>query len=95
MSNELKDIDIENHTYHLFDDIVNTKIFDSKKNNPDMHKMGPRGPKHYMLSDQFYSKNARKLRFHILLHFNARKHMILSFYLNWTEFTRNCEFVSI
>ena len=31
MSNELKDIDIENHTYHLFDDIINTKIFNSKK----------------------------------------------------------------
>ena len=24
--------------------------------------------------------------------FFARKHMTLSFYLKWTEFTRNCEF---
>ena len=27
--------------------------------------------------------------FTVFLHFNARKHMILSFYLKWTEFTRN------
>ena len=41
-----------------------------------MHKMGPQGPKHYIFADQFYSKNARKLRFHVFLHFNARKHDI-------------------
>ena len=46
-----------------------------------MHKMGPRGPKHYIFGDHFYSKNAKKLRFHVFLHSNARKHMILSFYL--------------
>ena len=37
----------------------------------------------------------RKLRFYVNLHFNARKHMILSFYLTWTEFKRNYEFVPI
>ena len=45
--------------------------------NPHMHKMGPRGPKHYIFGDQFYSKNARMLRFHEFLHFYARKHMII------------------
>ena len=34
-----------------------------------MHKMGPRGAKHYIFGDQFYSKNARKRRFHIFLNF--------------------------
>ena len=63
--------------------------------NPHMHKMGPQGPKHYVFGDHFCSKNARKLRFYVYLHFNARKHMILSFYLMWTEFTRNCEFAPI
>ena len=36
-----------------------------------------RGPKHYIFGDQFYVKNARKLRFHVLLHFLARKHDII------------------
>ena len=58
--------------------------------NPHLHKMGPQGPKHYIFGDHFYSKNARKLKFHVFLHFNSRKHMISSFYLKWTEF--NCEF---
>ena len=62
--------------------------------NPHMHKLGPWGPTHYIFGDQFYSKNARKLRFHVFLHFYARKHMISSFYPKWTEFTRNCEFHS-
>ena len=62
--------------------------------NPLMHKLGPRGPTHYIFGDCFYSKNARKLRFHVLLHFYARKHMIWSFYTKWTKFTRNCEFHS-
>ena len=61
---------------------------------PHMHKMGLRGHKHCIFGNQFYSKNARKLRFYVLLHFHARKHMISSFYLKWTEFTRNCEFGS-
>ena len=47
--------------------------------NPHMHKLGPRGPTNYIFRDQFYSKNARKLRFHVFLHFYARKHMISSF----------------
>ena len=37
--------------------------------------MGPRGPKHYFFGDQFYSKNARKLRSHVFVHFYAGKHM--------------------
>ena len=35
--------------------------------------MDPRGPKHYIFGDHFYSKNARKLRFHVFLHFDAGK----------------------
>ena len=31
MSNKLKDIDIENHTYYFFNDIVNIKYFDPNK----------------------------------------------------------------
>ena len=53
--------------------------------------LGPQESKHYIFGDHFYSKNARKLKFHEFLLFYARKHMISSFYLKWTEFTRNCE----
>ena len=60
-----------------------------------MHKMGPRGSKHYNFGKHCYSKNARKLRFHVFLHFYVGKYMISSFYLKWIEFTRNCEFVLI
>ena len=42
--------------------------------NPHMHKIGLRGPKHYIFGDQFCSKNVRKLRFPVFLHFNARRH---------------------
>ena len=63
--------------------------------NPHMHKVGPGGPKHYIFGDKFYSKNARKLRFHVFLHFNARKHMISPFCLKCTKFARNCEFAPI
>ena len=28
MSNKIKNIDIKNHTYYFFDDIINIKIFD-------------------------------------------------------------------
>ena len=31
MSNKLKDIDIENHTYYFFNDIINIKNFDPNK----------------------------------------------------------------
>ena len=31
MSNILKDIDIKNHTYYFFDDIINIKHFDQYK----------------------------------------------------------------
>ena len=53
-----------------------------------MHKMGPRGPKHFIFGDHIYSKNVRKVRFHVFLHFNARKHNISLFYTKWTKFTR-------
>ena len=39
--------------------------------NTHMHKMGPRRPKHCIFGNQFYSKNAIRLRFHVFLHFNA------------------------
>ena len=51
--------------------------------------LDPQGPKQYIFGDHFYSKNAKKLRFHVFLLFHARKHMTSSFYLNWTEFARN------
>ena len=73
------------------DEKLKSKIFSL---NPHMHKLGPRGPTHYIFGDWFYSKNARKLRFHVFLYFYARKHMISSFYPKWTEFTRNCAFHS-
>ena len=47
--------------------------------------LGPQGPKHYIFGNQLYSKNARKLRFHVFLLFDARKFMISSFYLKWTD----------
>ena len=56
--------------------------------------LGPQGPKQYIIGDHFYSKNVRKLRFHVFLVFCVRKHMASSFYLKWTEFTRNCKFYS-
>ena len=31
MSNKLKEINIKNHTYYFFDDIINTKSFDPNK----------------------------------------------------------------
>ena len=37
-------------------------------------------PKHYIFGDDFCSKNARRLRFYVFLHFNARKHVMLSLY---------------
>ena len=54
-----------------------------------MHTMDPQGPKYYIFGDHFCSKNARKLKFHVFLHFNTRKHTISSFYLKWTEFKRD------
>ena len=35
MSNNFKDIDMKNHTYYFFDDIVNVKTFDPNKINID------------------------------------------------------------
>ena len=69
-------------------------VFSSDVLNPHMHKIGPWGPRYYFFGDQFYSKNARMLRFHEILHFHARKHMTSSFYPKWTESTRNFEFCS-
>ena len=45
--------------------------------NSNIHKLGSQDPKQYIFGDQFYSKNARKFRFHVLLHFHARKHIII------------------
>ena len=75
----------------------NTKHFNNHEDifNRHMHKMGSWGSNYYIFGDHFWSKNARKLRFYLILHFTGRKHMILSFYLKWTEFTRNCEVVPI
>ena len=53
--------------------------------NPHMHKMGLQGPKHYVWWP-YLLKKARKLRFHVFLHFNPRKNMIPSFYQKWTKF---------
>ena len=55
--------------------------------NPHMNKTVSRGPKHSISGNQFYSKNPRKLSFHIYFHFYAKKH-ISWFYMKWTEFTR-------
>ena len=40
MSNKVKDINIKNHTYYFFDDIINTKNFDSNniKSNKKSYK---------------------------------------------------------
>ena len=57
--------------------------------------MGPKGLKLYIFGNQCYSKNARKPGFYVFLYFIARKHLISSLYLKWTEFRRNCEFVPI
>ena len=35
MSNKVKDIDIKNHRYYFFDDIINIKNFDLNKNKID------------------------------------------------------------
>ena len=42
-----------------------------------MHMLDPRGPKHYIFGNHFCSKDARKVRFHVFLHVNARKHDII------------------
>ena len=58
-------------------------------------KWYPWDPSTTFLATIFAQKNARKLRFYVFLHFNVRKHMMLSFYPMWTEFTRNWEFIPI
>ena len=73
---------------------VKTQIMRNGVFNTHMHKMGSRRSKHYIFGDQFYSKNSRMLTFHEFFQFYARKHIISSFYLKWTEFTRNSEFCS-
>ena len=79
--------------WNLLSTVRNLRFF-TNFINPHMHKMGPWGPKNYIFGYHFYLKTGRKLRFQVFFHFNARKHMISSFYLKWTEFKRNCEFVS-
>ena len=49
---------------------------------PHMHKIGPWGHKQYIFGDHFWSKNARTLSAHVFLHFNARKHLTSSFFIN-------------
>ena len=56
--------------------------------------LGPQWLERYIFGDQFYVKNTRKLRFHAFPLFHARKHVISSFYLKWTEFTIYCELCS-
>ena len=57
----------------------NTKHFSNPEDifNPHMHMLDPRGPKHYIFGNHFCSKDARKIRFHVFLHVNARKHDIV------------------
>ena len=55
----------------------------------------PENPSAIFLAYQCYAKNVRNLRFHVFLHFKARKQVISSFFLKWTEFTRNCELFTI
>ena len=50
---------------------------------------GPQGPKQYLFGKHFYSKYARKLRFHLFLTFHVIKHMTTSFYLKRTKLTKN------
>ena len=57
-----------------FTSVLFTYFFDCL--NPHIHKMGPKGLKHYIFGDRFYSKNAQKLRFIIFLHFYTVKYMI-------------------
>ena len=51
--------------------LLRVNNFDIK---PHMHKIGPRGPKQNFFCDHFDPKNAKKFRFHVFFHFNARKH---------------------
>ena len=60
--------------------------------NPHIYKMGFGVPKHYFSTNRFYGKNPRKLSFYVFLHYNARKHLISSFYLKRTNFTINLKF---
>ena len=57
--------------------------------------LGPQGPKQYIFEDHCYSKNAKKLRFHVFPLFHVWKHMTSSFYLKWTEFKKIVDFVPI
>ena len=57
--------------------------------------LGPKGPEQDIFGSYFYSKNNRKLRFHVFFLFHVRKHIRSSFYLKWTEFTRNYQLCSI
>ena len=57
-------------------------------------KWVPEEPSTTFLVTSSTQKIPRMLRFHEFLHFHVRKHMISSFYLKWTEFTRTFELCS-
>ena len=54
--------------------------------------LGPQGLKRYMFGGYFYSKNTKKLKFHVFLLLHVRTYMISWFYLKCTEFIRIYEF---
>ena len=59
----------------------NCKVFQKETSHcQNSFALGPQEPKHYIFGDD------------VFLLFYARKHLISSFYLEWTECTRNCEF---
>ena len=51
MSNKIKDIDIKNHTYYFFDDIINIKDFD-----PNNIKIDEKSYKDILIYDIGYVK---------------------------------------
>ena len=52
--------------------------------------LGPEGPKQYIFDDHFYSKNAKKLRFHLFLLFHVMGPQDTE--LDWNKFKISCEF---
>ena len=80
----------EIHTFYNSEVLSQQLLF-----NPHMHKLGPRGPKHYIFGNYFNSKNARVLRFHVFLHFHATKHIISSCYSKWTNSLEVVNFIPI
>ena len=60
----------------FFNEFIKIRDVENNLVNSHMHEMGPQRPKHHIFDYLFYLKNVRKLRFHVFLHFKARKHMI-------------------